>query len=1186
MLKSSKIFFLVVCGLLSSRTINGQEYSRGIGVYPGNPGEDFSPATRIDLTHYRNLALNRPAYQSSSYDFNLTAQLITDGIIDSKFPETVIVTTSSDGTLKRDEREWIFDRHPMTRKSIAGSDVWAQIELSEGSVIPDIDSVDLSGSLLVDSLKPKPWTIYISASDDGLEWDNLAADSGDNLPGDSLTGFWKRFSPPNLRFFNYRFKLHTISHHRFYRVNLDSPNAKSWAIAEAGLFGNGKRALIGGPYHFTSAWMSAGAKQEWVYVDLGAICSFDRILLHWISPAKTGSLQISDDAVNWKDIASLAPNGSPKEEYKIDRSVKGRYVRVFMKEPVSDTGYILSEIEIFGTGSTVVVPHPQAAVGNDGRLNLEGGAWKLQRISLVNENGQSLSKPGYDDHNWITATVPGTILVSYLNAGAIPDPDYGDNQLLISDSYFYSDFWYRDEFDVPDLYNGKRVELNFDGINWKADLFLNGKYLGRINGAFTRGHFDVTDILLPGRKNVLAALIKKNDTPGFVKEQTKLSHGANGGEIGADNPTFHASVGWDWIPTIRGRDCGIWNKVYLSVSGDITIDDPLVTTALPLPDTSTADIGIELTLHNHSPNNSGGVLRGKFGDISFEFPVSLIAYEKKRVKFNPSTNQSLRIKNPRLWWPNGYGNQNLYDVELEFVSQDGARSDEKSFRAGIRQMAYSEEKGVLKLWINGRRLVAKGGNWGFPESMLRYRGREYDAAVRYHKEMNFTMIRNWVGQTADDEFFNACDKYGITVWQDFWLANPLDGPNPGNNKMFMENVEDFVKRIRNHPSLVLYCGRNEGNPPDTLDSAIRKLLPEINPGLHYISNSASGVVSGGGPYRAMPVKFYFDKRATEKLHSEIGMPNMVSYESLRMMIPDSALWPIGRIWGVHDFNLESAQYGLSFINQIQDSFGKIDSLKEWLLYAQWVNYQGYRAIFEAQGKHRMGALLWMSHPAWPSMVWQTYDYFLEPTAAYFGCMKACEPLHIQWNQLTDSIEVVNYSNPNGLKLNASMEILNLDGTVKLRRSADIDCREDNTVRCFKVESPDGLSKVHFIRLKLARDKEIVSGNFYWRGTEENNFKAIRDLPKVKLDFETRTVKNGDRWLITSKISNPSLTPALMVKLKVVGEQKGKRILPVIYNDNYLNLMPGEEKIIRMEVRDEDTLGEKPAIQYEGLNVIN
>ena len=154
----------------------------------------------------------------------------------------------------------------------------------------------------------------------------------------------------------------------------------------------------------------------------------------------------------------------------------------------------------------------------------------------------------------------------------------------------------------------------------------------------------------------------------------------------------------------------------------------------------------------------------------------------------------------------------------------------------------------LKIYINNRRLVPLGGNWAFSENNLNYRGREFDAALRHHKEMNYNMIRNWVGMTGDKEFFEACDRYGIMVWQDFWLANPADGPDPDDNSMFMDNARDFVLKIRNHPCIGIYCGRNEGYPPKTLDDGLRETVASLHPGLDYISSSADDGVSGHGPY--------------------------------------------------------------------------------------------------------------------------------------------------------------------------------------------------------------------------------------------------------------------------------------------------------------------------------------------------
>jgi hypothetical protein len=393
-----------------------------------------------------------------------------------------------------------------------------------------------------------------------------------------------------------------------------------------------------------------------------------------------------------------------------------------------------------------------------------------------------------------------------------------------------------------------------------------------------------------------------------------------------------------------------------------------------------------------------------------------------------------------------------------------------------------------------------------------------------------------------------------------------------------------VLRIRNHPSIGLYCGRNEGYPPKPLDDGMKQLLAELHPGLHYIPSSADDVVGGHGPYQALPVKFYFAERATTKLHSELGMPNIVTLDSLKLMMPASAMWPQGDMWGLHDFSLHGAQGGASFRERIEKSYGGAASAAEWVSLAQFVNYEGHRAMFEAQGKNRMGLLIWMSHPTWPSFVWQTYDYYLEPTAAYFGSKKASEPLHIQWNPITDNVEVVNYSGGAAAGLTASVQVLNLDGAVKWSKSAVLDSAEDSLVTPFKMEYPAGLTPVHFLRLKLQRGPTTISDNFYWRGTEEDNYRALRELPKVKLEVSTRVERKGSRWLLTTELANPSSSPALMVRLKPVREQTGDRILPAIFSDNYIALMPSERRTITIELESADARGEKPAVVVEGFNV--
>ncbi|WP_164981539.1 glycosyl hydrolase 2 galactose-binding domain-containing protein [Silvibacterium dinghuense] len=1161
----------------------GAGFTRGIGLYPGAAEENFAPELVIDATTYRNLALRRPAYHSSAYDYNLTAQLVTDGVKDTRLPSWVAVSMNRQGELPKPDRETLLNHYEASPQELKGASPSVQVMLG-GDDLPEIDKLKVF-LVMPKHVPASAIRLTISVSDDGRTWTEAASLEG---PDPASPAPYPPDMSRGTNLFYPEIPLKQAYRSRYYEVKCSLAQGEEgaqWQMGQIEFWHGSERVQVGGPYSFTSAWMSAGSGEEWVYVDLGARCEFDRIALYWVARAAEGKIQLSDDAESWRDLQSLAASTNQVDDIHLPSPERARYVRVLMTQPTSAQGYLLSEIEVYGRGGLVAKPKAAQQPTPDGSLNLAGGAWRVERISATGSaTGEALATAGYKDESWVVATVPGTVLTSYLNAGAIPDPNFGQNQLHISDSYFYSDFWHRTEFTAPVVAHGQTTWLNFDGINWKADVYLNGEKLGRIEGGFMRGQFDVTGKLKPGQANALAVKVEKNATPGACKQKTWENPSRNGGALGRDNPTYHASIGWDWIPTIRGRNSGIWGDVYLSVTGSVTVENPLVVSTLPLPDTSHADVKIEVELWNHSAKPVTGTLKGTFGAVKFAQHVDLAASERKAIRLDTTTHPELRIDKPELWWPAGYGEPHLYDVELNFEGRDHKVTDSKKFKAGIRQMTFSEEGGKLRLWINGRRFVARGGNWGFGESMLRYRAREYDAALRYHREMNFTMVRNWVGQIGDKAFWEACDRHGIVVWQDFWLANPWDGPIPDDNALFLKNARDYILRIRSHASIGLYCGRNEGYPPPVLDAGIRKLLAELHPDIHYIGSSADDVVSGHGPYNALPTAVYFDM-ADSRMHSEIGMPNIPPIESVRAMMPEKAIWPQGLDWGLHDFSQTGAQGGSSFLRIIEDSYGGAQSGEQWVELAQFVNYEGHRAMFEAQSKYRMGVLLWMSHPCWPSFVWQTYDYYFEPTAAYFGAKKGSEPLHIQWNRTTGKIEVVNYSGGSQSGLTAQAEIVNLDGAQKWSKTASLSSAEDSTETPIEIPAIDGLTSVHFLRLSLTQSGKEVSSNFYLRAINEGDYRAIRQLAKAQVRATTKTVQQGEVWTLTTELENTSQIPALMVRLKAVRERSGDRILPAIYSDNYIALMPGEKHTVTIELKHADTRGEAAKVVVSGFNVV-
>ena len=1142
----------------------------GLGVYPGNPAENFSPSLEKNDGGYRNIALLRVASHSSCADYNQTAQLITDGLVaDGPAPWTEVLRGGE--PLPPMDAGFLTDLNH-AGINCAGPEV--DLELVFHGYEPEVDRILVATG----GNRGMNTVLTVEGKTADGTWQELGT-ARPKAAENTLIIHPLEFSVPVSGTFG-AFKFHFDGAPEYFPVN-EVFFYKDDAVVD----------VMPGA-RFLSSWKSAGAEEEWVSIDLGAASSFDKMCFAWVNGPKKALIQASADGKKWKDVASFE---GAETDVKFSQE-KGRYVRLCLTGTENGQPFELSEWEVYGKGGTKAVPH--VAPEREGtRQMLSGGGWKLQRAPQVTAAAEEISKAGFDDAGWLVATVPGTVLTTYVDNGAVGHPNFADNQLYISDSYFRSDFWYRNTFTAR--LDSPRQFLHFEGINYQAIVYLNGRFVGVVDGAFRAADFDVTGVLVDG-ENALAVQIFHNPSYGMVKEQTAYTPQSNGGVLGADNPTMHATIGWDWIPTVRGRNIGIYDDVWLAFTGPVTVEDPFVRTELPLPDTTKATVYAQATLANHTEAPVSGTLEWRFGDLSVSKDVELQAWEDKEIVLD-----SLEMENPRLWWPKGYGEQNLYPVSFKFTV-DGQVSDSKEFLSGVRQMDFSMDSYTplrgftaafqarndaqrLSLYVNGRRFIGFGGNWGFPEHLLNYRAREYDAAVKYHADMNFTMIRNWVGMTGSRDFYEACDRHGIMIWQDFWLANPWDGPDPMNPDRFNAIAEEYVRRIRNHPSIGLYVGRNEGYPPEEIDSFLKEMIDREHPGMYYIPHSATDGVSGGGPYNALKPAQYFRVRGRDKFHSEMGMPAVMNYENLVRAMGEDALEPVNTIahpnpmYGLHDYTLgrlaNSAQQAESFNELLANAFGEPADAKQFAERAQWINYDGYRAMFESRGQYRRGLLLWMSHPAWPSMVWQTYDYYFEPTGAYFGCKKACEPLHIQLNLLTREVEAVNYHAGDRTGLTAKVSVLDMGGKVVDGCTAQLDLPEDSTAVVAALPVPEGISPVYYVKLELSDVAgNLLSENFYVQGKEEGNLQELNSLGKASVKV---SMTGKGPWKVT--LTNNGDVPALMLRLKLVSKSTGEMVLPVIYSDNYISLMPGESRVIDIEAAPEDLHG-RTGLEITGFNL--
>jgi len=815
--------------------------------------------------------------------------------------------------------------------------------------------------------------------------------------------------------------------------------------------------------------------------------------------------------------------------------------------------------------------------------------WQLQDAAKVSQNGPEIAQTAFSGDGWYPAKVPGTVLTTLVSNGVYPEPLFGENNRpdKIPESLNRTDYWYRTVFRVPADYAHRQIWLNFSGINYAAEVWVNGQQAGTIRGAFTRGVFDITSVVKPGQDAALAVKVSPQPHPGTPFEHT-IADGMvkNGGITAIDGPTFLCTIGWDWLPGIRDRNTGIWQKVFLSATGPVVIRDPLVTTDLPLPHLDSANVGIQVTVQNVTDHPRKGTLKGDFDGVSFERSVELAPHASTLVAFSPKDTPQLHVKNPKLWWPNGYGPQNLYDLHLRFEAS-GAVSDQREVSFGIREITYdSPGSENLILSVNGVPIFCRGGNWGLDEALKRIPRERLEAQIRMHQLANLNMIRNWVGQSTSEDFYDLCDKYGILLWDEFFQPNPGDGPNPTDLTTYIANVREKILRFRNHPSIAVWCARNEGPPPPEIDAELRKLMAELEPTRHYQPSSTDGGgVHSGGPYSWRTPREFYD--AGEPFKTEIGSVSVPTLESIHGMMPTKDWEVINDDWAEHDL-AAGAQRGDVYPQMIRDRYGKVANLADFVRKAQLANYEAFRALFEGRNAKLFhpfnAAIIWMSNPAQPSFVWQLYHHDLEPNSSLYAVRSSCEPVHIQMNEKDGSLQVIN-NLPTWLTgANAHVTVFNLDGSVASEKSIPVAAAPSHATTLGSVDEPPSF---HFVKLELrGTGGTTISRNFYWRGKtgHPDDLKPLNDLPVVPLEIKVARRDSDGKSVLDVTVSNPTPQIALMAHLQLRRANSGQRVLPAYASDNYFSLAPKESRKLTIEAASADLAGEPPLIVVDGWNI--
>ncbi len=870
----------------------------------------------------------------------------------------------------------------------------------------------------------------------------------------------------------------------------------------------------------------------------------------------------------------------------------------------------------------IVIPgcdHKENALNfPNNQYELDSG-WVCKNIKEVKLSGEELSKPSSSLISWMPAKVPGTVLTTLLNNKVIPDPFYGMNNAKIPDIYDtgrdYYTYWFVKNFHEKVADEEEQVWLHLRGVNYGCNIYMNGHKLNKSThyGMFLRQTYNITPFLSKDGNNRLAVIVYPPNPVG----------NPNGGQ-GGDGTIAHSltnqyTAGWDWIQPIHDRNTGIWDKVTIEKTISISLKDPHIITIVPgkrFPGQPQTPAIIRTSAEIKNPTDQS---------ISGTIKVIIDNHEiNKDVAIDPSTTikvqlPDFKLDNPKLWWPNGYGDQQLYKVKFQFIGNSEQLMDEKDVMMGIReiQTKWNSRTRSREVFINGQRIFIKGGNWITSDEMLRFSPERYDAEIRFHRDMNLNLIRIWGGSlTERPEFYNACDKYGILVFQDFWMSGDCNGKwfdpmkkedqwtrrkYPDDHNLFLRSVDDQVRMIRDHPSLAFYCGGNEITPPEDIRTVmVDSLLPALDSTRYFFDysnvdsmshNSIGG--NGDGTYHIQPLSYFWEKRSFP-FNSEIGSVGIGDFESLKRFIPSRDLEKMPKVKIVPGSVLSSADsiwwyhkpgwYG-DFIN----AYGKPKDVKDFANKAQLLNYEQYRGLMEGHISHMWdwytGVIIWKTQNPWTALRGQMYDYYLDPNGGLYGLHHANEPLHAMYNPVDGMLMIANHTFKPQHDLMIQATAYNIVGkdTLALQWIVEL---APNSVQ--KIESVKRrLDKFFpasggFLSLRLINaSKKILDDNLYWLPDSTGNYSGLQKMSKVNIATSAKKISDGR---IEVTIENPSNGPlAFFNRVSLVDTTTKKRILPVFYSDNYVSVLPGEEKKVYIDYTKNDNI-DNAEVSISGWNV--
>ncbi len=889
--------------------------------------------------------------------------------------------------------------------------------------------------------------------------------------------------------------------------------------------------------------------------------------------------------------------------------------------------------------------------------------WRLQSSVLVDKGGEVLSHPAYAAEGWHRITVPCTVLNALVKAGVYPDPRLALNSYRIPDSSdefnrkydlakyshlpeqrnpWRDPYWYRTEFTIPDSARGKRIWLLFKGINYRADVWLNGRQIaGRdtMVGMYQRFFLDA-GASEPGT-NCLAVKVYPVDHPGTPGTQLTVFGRPRDayGDLMKD-VTYAMAEGYDCMLPQPDRAMGLWHGVSVRFTGPVDIRNPFVRTDLPLPDTRPASLSISAELVNAAAETQSGVLRGSIPEagLTFEKAVRLEPGETREITLPTQV-----VEEPRLWWPAGMGDQPLYRLNLEFVagaSTSAAASTSFGIRKITRELYVHEQWPGLRIHINGQRCFSRGG-WIQADMLLEWDEKRMDAEARYFAHANLNTVSFEDLPMPPDEFLDACDRHGILVWNCFysthWVTptcnwsdcqqNPYTMPYankpeqdrnyPLDHDLLERCTVDILKRYRNHPSLIMYSCTGEGMPGEDVYRRWRKQVVALDPTRLFIiapdlkchfpwldEDWPSGVDDAAahhGRFQYNPIrgmKDYYERvRGGKEWMFSTEIPFTASVppvESLTKFIPD--LWkvrpgpefPLNATWAHHGANMYFQPYDTFLRRQ----YGQPENVEDYCMKAHLVTAEQHRAVSEAVN-HRIwditsGSWEWKINSSFPDIQWQIHDWYLRPMVSLYYYRLAFEPLHLQYSYLDRTVTLLNQTLQPREGLEALAQVFDFNGKQLWEKRAPARANPNSYADLFQIPELDSATTIYFVRLALAGERgEALSRNFYWlSAAPQADFKGLAKLPPVKLEVDHTTEQKGPDSVTRVLLKNPTDRIAFFIHAAVLAGGGGDEVVPVRWDDNYLSLVPGESREVTARYATEDLKGKTPVLDVDGWNILS